>query len=91
MAFIKTKCCPICGEKPVQRRESLAEPGGRGYPGHFTYKYKCEYCNRVSGTTRIDIYCTPAEADANAREDWNKEVDYIMNFLQQTYPNCMEK
>ena len=92
MTLIKTKCCPICGDKPVQHRESMAAPGGHGYPGHFTYNYKCEYCNRVSSKiTRTDLYCSPVEADANARNDWNEEVDYLTGFLRQTYPNCIEK
>lgn len=82
--YISVKACPVCGEHPELKKESLGRPGGRGYPGHSTYQYKCEFCNLLKGTETHDIYDSPEEAKNRAKESWNAEVDRVHK-LQQDY------
>jgi hypothetical protein len=84
MTYISLKACPVCGEHPELKKESLARPGGHGYPGHFTYEYKCELCRLLKSGETHDIYDSPEEAKNCAKELWNKEVDRIKK-LQQAY------
>ena len=79
--YISVKACPVCGEHPEFAKESLARPGGHGYPGHFTYQYKCGFCNLLMGTEVDDIYRSPEEAKNHAKESWNAEVDRVQAFL----------
>lgn len=81
--YISVKACPICGEHPTLRQESLARPGGHGYPGHFDYTYFCEYCRALSGGTTHDIYQTAAEARNHAKELWNAEVDRVQTYMNR--------
>ena len=89
MEYISLKPCPVCGEHPELKKESLARPGGHGYPGHFTYQYKCEFCRLLKGTETHDIYDSPEQSKNRAKESWNEEVDRIKKF-QQAYRAAQE-
>lgn len=81
--YIKLNACPICGEHPEFIKESLEIPVGHGYPGRFSYRYKCEFCGLLRGSTHNDIYDkNPEDAKNRAKESWNKEVDRIRAFQQ---------
>lgn len=84
MTYISLKPCPVCGEHPELIKESLGRPGGHGYPGHYTYQYKCEFCRLLKGDETHDIYDSPEEAKNRAKETWNEEVDRIQR-LQKAY------
>lgn len=77
--YISLKACPVCGEHPELVKESLARPGGHGYPGYYTYQYKCGFCGLLKGNETHDIYDKVSEdAKTRAKEGWNKEVDRII-------------
>jgi hypothetical protein len=82
MTYISLKACPVCGEHPELIKESLGRPGGHGYPGHFTYEYKCEFCRLLKSGETHDIYDSPEEAKNRAKERWNEEVDRIKKLQQ---------
>jgi hypothetical protein len=84
MEYVSLKVCPVCGEHPEFTKESLGRPGGHGYPGHYTYQYKCEFCRLLKGVETHDIYDSPEEAKNRAKETWNEEVDRIQR-LQKAY------
>jgi hypothetical protein len=84
MEYISLKVCPVCGEHPEFTKESLGRLGGHGYPGHYTYQYKCEFCRLLKGVETHDIYDSPEEAKNRAKETWNEEVDRIQR-LQKAY------
>jgi hypothetical protein len=82
MEYISLKACPVCGEHPELKKESLGRPGGHGYPGHFTYEYKCEFCQLLKGGEAHDLYDSSEEAKNRAKELWNEEVDRIQRIQQ---------
>ena len=82
MDYIELLSCPICGAHPDREKESLARPGGHGYPGHYTYQYKCEKCKMLKSDDMNDIYDNPSTADARARISWNKEVQRVLHFME---------
>lgn len=77
-SYISVKACPVCGEHPELNKESLGRPGGHGYPGHYTYEYRCGFCKLLRGVETHDIYDSPEEAINRAKESWNKEVARIL-------------
>lgn len=77
-SYISVKACPVCGEHPELNKESLGRPGGHGYPGHYTYEYRCGFCKLLKGVETQDIYDSPEEAINRAKESWNKEVARIL-------------
>lgn len=77
-SYISVKACPVCGEHPELKKESLGRPGGHGYPGHYTYEYRCGFCKLLRGVETHDIYDSPDEAINRAKESWNKEVARII-------------
>lgn len=77
--YISLKACPVCGEHPELKKESLAKPRGGGYPGHYTYQYKCDFCQLLKGSETHDVYDSPEESKNRAKESWNAEVDRIRN------------
>ena len=79
--YIHVKACPICGEHPQRVEESLARPGGGGYPGYFTYEYKCEYCKLLKGGETTDLYISSDEARNLAKELWNDKVATVQGYL----------
>lgn len=83
--FISVKACPICGEAPQRFEESLGRPGGGGYPGYFTYEYKCECCRLINGGEWHDLYCTKEEARDKAKASWNRKVDEVIKYLERTW------
>ena len=83
--YISVKACPVCGEHPELQKESLARPGGGGYPGYYTYQYKCGFCRLLKGIETNDIYDDfPEEAKNRAKTYWNEEVDRVHK-IQQAY------
>lgn len=84
MEYISLKPCPVCGEFPELVKESMGRPGGHGYPGHYTYQYKCEFCKLLKGAETHDIYDSPDVSKNCAKESWNEEVDRIRKF-QEAY------
>lgn len=86
MEYISLQPCPICGEHPEFVKESLARPGGGGYPGHYTYQYKCECCKLLKTQETTDIYDKiPELAKNRAKEDWNTEVDRVLEYLNRQW------
>jgi hypothetical protein len=82
--YISLKACPVCGEHPECAKESLARPGGGGYPGHFTYQYQCGYCRLLKGGETHDLYDKyPDEAQNRAKELWNEEVGRVSKIMTQ--------
>lgn len=82
--YIFLKPCPICGEHPELRTESMGRPDGHGYPGHYMYLYRCGYCKLLdSGGWKHDIYDSPEEAKNRAKDGWNTEVDRIQNIIDR--------
>lgn len=82
MDYIELQPCPICGAHPDREKENLGRSGGRGYPGHYTYQYKCEKCKMLKSDGINDIYDSPSTADARARISWNKEVQRVLHFME---------
>lgn len=82
MDYIELLSCPICGAHPDREKENLGRPGGHGYPGHYTYQYKCEKCGCLKGDSMNDIYDKPSTADDRARISWNKEVQRVLHFME---------
>ena len=86
ISYIPVKACPVCGEHPVLRTESMGRPGGHGYPGHYEYLYRCEFCKLLSGSAWVhDIYDSPEKANNRAKSLWNEEVDRIQNHLRKQW------
>ncbi len=83
--YISVKPCPICGEHPEKQVQSLAKPGGGGYPGHSYFWYKCECCDLLAGDSSDDVYRSTAEAINNAKTYWNEEVDRVQTYLDRIY------
>lgn len=82
--YISLKACPVCGEHPELEKHTLEIGRGGGYPGHFTYQYRCGYCKLLKGEETHDIYDKyPEEAQNRAKTNWNKEVDRISNIMTQ--------
>jgi uncharacterized Zn finger protein len=82
MDYIELQPCPICGARPDRTKESLSRPGGHGYPGHYSYQYKCEKCGYLKSDSLNDIYYDPENADARARISWNKECEIVKRYLE---------
>jgi hypothetical protein len=82
--YISVQACPVCGEHPELKKESLERPGGHGYRGCYTYQYHCEYCKLLKGGETCDISISAAEAKNLAKQRWNEEVDRVKK-LQQAY------
>lgn len=82
MDYIELQPCPICGAHPDRTKESLGRPGGHGYPGHYSYQYKCEKCGYLKSDSLNDIYYSPENADARARISWNKECNVVKHYLE---------
>lgn len=83
--YISVKACPVCGEHPELKQESLGRPGGGGYPGHYDYQYKCGYCRLLKGEEHHDIYGSPEEARNRAKKSWNDEVDRIQKIIDRRF------
>ena len=83
--YISVKPCPVCGEHPDRMTYDLGRSGGRGYPGHYSYKYVCTFCQLLKGGETSDIYVSSGEAINLAKELWNDEVDRVQNHLQHQY------
>ena len=83
MEYIELLSCPICGAHPDREKESLGRPGGHGYPGHYTYQYKCEKCGLVKGQQIDDVYRHKDVAQNDARESWNEEVNRIRALMKE--------
>ena len=82
MEYIELEACPICGAHPEKTVVSLERPGGRGYAGNYTYRYKCELCRLVKGREVDDIYRHKTVAQQDARKSWNEEVHRIRGFME---------
>lgn len=76
------KPCPVCCQSPHRKEESLGKPGGRGYPGYYSYEYVCEYCKLLKGGGATDLYVSKADAISSAMDYWNEEVDRIQKCME---------
>ena len=85
LPYISVKLCPICGEVPERATQHLGRPRGHGYPGCYSYQYKCECCRLVSGVEACDISKSKEEAIARAKETWNAEVERVLLLLDRIY------
>jgi hypothetical protein len=81
--YISVQACPVCGQHPELKQQTLERPGGHGYPGCFTYEYKCEYCKLLKGGETTDIYVSAEEAKNLAKELWNEEVGRVSRIMTQ--------
>jgi hypothetical protein len=90
MDYISLKACPVCGEHPELAKESLGRPGGHGYPGHYTYQYKCEFCRLLKGDETHDIYNSPEEAKNRAKANWNAAVERIVKLRAANHEKLKE-
>ena len=84
-SYISLLHCPICGEAPEKEKESLGRPGGHGYPGCFSYEYRCGCCKLLRGGETSDIYLSPEDANNLARELWNERVESTKAHLDKLY------
>jgi hypothetical protein len=82
MEYIELEVCPICGAHPDREKESLERPGGHGYPGHYTYQYKCEKCKMVKSLVFDDVYGSEEDANRRARLSWNTECAKVLGFMR---------
>jgi hypothetical protein len=83
--YISVKACPVCGEHPEFKKETLDKGHGHGYPGHYDYEYQCGYCKLLKGGVTHDIYVSSEEAVNLAKELWNEEVARIERIIQQRF------
>lgn len=84
--YIALKPCPICGEHPELKKESMSRPGGHGYPGHYEYLYRCGYCKLLdSGAWVNDIYDSSENAINRAKKSWNDRVAGVQSHLDRIY------
>lgn len=83
--YISLKPCPICGEHPELKKESLGRPNGHGYPGHHTYQYSCGYCQLLSGEEHHDIYDSPKDSQNRAKLSWNQKAEGVQQILDRRY------
>lgn len=81
--YISLMACPVCGQHPELRQQTLERGRGGGYPGHFTYEYKCEYCKLLKSGETTDIYVSAEEAKNLAKELWNEEVERVSRIMTQ--------
>jgi hypothetical protein len=80
--YVSPKPCPVCGEHPHRKEQSLGKPGGRGYPGYFSYEYVCECCKLLKGGETSDLYVSKEDAIRSATELWNEEVDRVQKCIE---------
>ena len=85
MEYIELKRCPICGAYPDKKLVDMGLPGGRGYPGNFSYRYECDDCMLIKGITFTDIYGSAAEANKQAKLSWNSTVDQVQKYIDKIY------
>jgi hypothetical protein len=83
MEYVELERCPICGAHPDREKESLGRPGGHGYPGHYTYQYKCEKCKMVKGISFDDVYHNEEAANRAARLSWNEACYKVLGFMAE--------
>jgi hypothetical protein len=82
MEYISVKECPVCGAHPERDKADMGRPGGHGYPGNYSYQYKCEKCKLLKGESYTDIYCSPNEAVNHAKQSWNIECDRVLKLMR---------
>lgn len=82
------KNCPICGALPELIETNLDRGNGHGYPGWFTYSYKCPCCGLLKGGSytyeREDKSLDREGTKAVALKDWNELTDYINELIDET-------
>jgi hypothetical protein len=83
--FIPVKPCPICGAGPQRIKESLSRPGGRGYPGYFTYQYRCECCKLLKSEELSDLYEKEEAVIEKAKVSWNQKVEEVQAYLNNKW------
>lgn len=85
MGYIDVKECPVCGAHPERDKVDMGRPGGHGYPGHYSYQYKCEKCKLLKSEGYTDIYCSPEEAVNHAKQSWNTECARVLKLITEAY------
>lgn len=85
MEHLRISLCPVCGDPPRLVTTDLGRPGGHGYPGHYMYRYECEYCKLLKAGDADDVYRNKEEAIQKAKLLWNEEAARIQNFIDQQY------
>ena len=81
--YVELERCPICGAHPDREKEGLGRPDGHGYPGHYTYQYKCEKCKMVKGKMFDDVYTPEDTANHAARLSWNEACYKVQGFMAE--------
>lgn len=85
---IKMKNCPICGAVPSLEETDLDRGNGHGYPGCFTYLYKCPRCGLLESERYIYDRNDKSQSQETVKnlalKDWNELVDYINQLIDKT-------
>jgi len=83
------KPCPICGYTPALDKVSLDHGNGHGYPGNYSYQFRCCKCGLIKTDITTDIYDNEEELTAIERivKEWNEIVDYINELIDKTRNN----
>lgn len=76
--------CPICGSNPSLHIHYLGKPNGEGYPGCFTFQYKCPECGYLETDDIDSIYRSEEDAVDMAANMWNDYSKDINNYINKT-------
>jgi len=76
--------CPICGSNPSLLIRYLGKPDGQGYPGCFTFQYKCPECGYLETDDIDSIYRSEEDAVDMAAKMWNDYSKDINTFIDST-------
>lgn len=76
--------CPICGSNPSLQIHYLGRPNGHGYPGCFTFRYKCPECGYLETDDIDSIYRSEEDAVDMAANMWNNYSTDINNYINKT-------
>ncbi len=76
--------CPICGSNPRLLIHYLGKPDGGGYPGCFTFQYKCPECGYLETDDIDSIYRSEEDAVDMAANMWNDYSTDINNYINKT-------
>ena len=69
------KRCPLCGSMPTHQVDDMGTAPYQHYYGSFNYIYKCPKCGVIHVSADTVYHKSGEEADAAAKELWNKKCD----------------
>lgn len=81
--------CPYCGAVPKLSVIDLGRDNGRGYPGEFSYAYKCERDSKgshsLSSRSYVTIGSTKPTAAYEAALSWNEKVAEALELSKKAF------